>query len=361
MKKIMLLTCVMLFSLTYALAQSRAIKGTIFSKEDNQPILGATVVVENTQLYALTDNDGQFIINNVPGNATKLIVSNIGYNTKEVLLSSADLYNIILEPDNVLLDEVVVTGYGNFKKASYTGAASVVGTDKLKDLPVVSVSQMLEANVPGLTISSSSGQPGSTSSLRVRGIGSINASTQPLVVLDGVPMMFGNYSGDSNSAGGLGVLSTINPNDVESITVLKDASSTSLYGARGSNGVILITTKKGKEGKTVYSFKANYGVSNLAYTFRDIMGGEERREVIYEGYVNNRLNRGETLEQARVYADKYIDNYAARPVNGYSDWEGALFHSGHQQNYSFGLSGGTQNTNFSASLGYTNQIGRAHV
>ena len=357
MKKITLFICVMLLSVTYALAQSRAITGTIYSKEDNLPILGATVVVDNTQLYALSDNDGKFTIENVPQNSMKLIVSNIGFNTKEVSLTNSDIYNIILEPDNVLLDEVVVTGYGNFKKASYTGSASVVGTDKLKDLPVVSVSQMLEANVPGLTISSSSGQAGSTSSMRVRGMGSINASNQPLIVLDGVPMMFGNMSADSNNSGGLGILSTINPNDIESITVLKDASSTSLYGARGSNGVILITTKKGKEGKTVYSFKANYGVSNLAYTFRDLMGGEERRETIYEGYINNRLNRGETMEQAIAYADKNIDNYASRPKDGYSDWKDAMFHSGHQQNYTFGLSGGTQNTNFSASLGYTNQEG----
>lgn len=349
---VMLLAC----TLHGIMAQNRTITGKVTSKDDNSPVIGATVLVKGTTNARMTDVNGNFSIDVTPASKT-LVFSFIGYVTKEVAITEMNVMDVVLETDNISLDEVVVTGYGNFTKASYTGAASVMNTNKLQDLPVVSLSQMLDANVPGLSISGSSGQPGSTTNMQVRGKGSINASTEPLFVLDGVPVISTNLSNDDNSSGGLGILSTINPNDIESITVLKDASSTSLYGARGSNGVILITTKRGKEGKTTYSFKGSFGVSSLATQFRPIMGGEERRELIHEGYVNNKLNAGMSLADAKAYADKNIDTYASRPESGYSDWINEMFHTGKQQNYSFSATGGTKASNFSASIGYTNQEG----
>ena len=155
----------------------------------------------------------------------------------------------------------------------------------------------------------------------------------------------------------MGLIDTLNPADIESITVLKDAASASLYGAKGSNGVILITTKKGKEGKMRVSMQATYGITDIAYNYRPIMGGEERRELIYEGFVNYRLNQGDSEAEAKAYADGQIDNYAARPVNGYADWEDALLKKGHQQDYSLSVSGGNEKSNFIGTLGYTNQTG----
>ena len=226
-------------------------------------------------------------------------------------------------------------------------------------MPVVSVAQMMEANIPGLSSVASSSQPGSKATVRVRGIASMNASTEPLYVLDGVPVASRDMSGLSAnaSAGGLGLIETLNPADIESITVLKDAASASLYGAKGSNGVILITTKKGKEGKMRVSMQATYGITDIAYNYRPIMGGEERRELIYEGFVNYRLNQGDSEAEAKAYADGQIDNYAARPVNGYADWEDALLKKGHQQDYSLSVSGGNEKSNFIGTLGYTNQTG----
>lgn len=183
-----------------------------------------------------------------------------------------------MKEDTNTLDEVVVTGYGDFKKATYTGSASVLTTEKLEALPVVSVGQMIESNIPGISVvAGTSSQPGAKTTLRVRGVASMNASTEPLYVLDGVPIPSYDLSNftSMSEAGGMGFIETLNPADIESITVLKDAASASLYGAKGANGVVLITTKKGKEGKLRVNMAAKYGITDFAYTYRPLMGGEE--------------------------------------------------------------------------------------
>ena len=305
----------------------------------------------------ITDIEGNFALDAKQGDI--IVISYIGMKSAEVKVPANGQIRVMLKEDSQLMDEVVVTGYGDFKKATYTGSASVLNTDKLESLPVVSVAQMMEANIPGLSSVASSSQPGSKATVRVRGIASMNASTEPLYVLDGVPVASRDMSGLSAnaSAGGLGLIETLNPADIESITVLKDAASASLYGAKGSNGVILITTKKGKEGKMRVSMQATYGITDIAYNYRPIMGGEERRELIYEGFVNYRLNQGDSEAEAKAYADGQIDNYAARPANGYADWEDALLKKGHQQDYSLSVSGGNEKSNFIGTLGYTNQTG----
>ncbi|MDR0699387.1 MAG: TonB-dependent receptor [Tannerella sp.] len=336
--------------------QTSIIKGLVIDSE-GEAVIGASILVKGTSEGTVTDLDGRFSLVPEKNEPAILQISYIGLKTVEITVQPGQTVYVTMENSSVLLEEVVVTGYGNFKKSSYTGAASVVSMDKLQDIPAVSIAQMLEAQIPGVTITANTGQPGAFHNIRIRGTGSFNASNEPLFVLDGVPIMSGNMSEDVNNPGGLDLFATLNPADVESITVLKDATSTSLYGARGANGVILITTKKGKEGKTNYSLKANWGMSDFAMQYRPIMGGEERRELIYEGYVNERLIKGDTREQAEQYANDNIDTHAGIPEGGYSDWIDALLKKGNLQNYEFSATGGKENSNFSASLGYTKESG----
>ena len=320
-----------------------------------QPLPGVAVVVKGTTIGVSTNVDGRFVISTSPNNVLQFRF--LGMKDVDMSIPENCHLDVVMEEAVEVIDEVVVTGYGNFKKSSYTGSASVLSTGQLQSLPVVSVTQMLEANVPGISLSSSSGQPGSNVSMRVRGIGSFNASNEPLYILDGVPVTSGNLSSNSMNSGGLGFITTIPPSEIESVTILKDAASASLYGARGANGVVLITTRKGAQGKTTYNLKANFGVSDLAYTFREIMGGEERRELIYEGFVNQKLDEGLSQADAEAYADSQIDIYAAEPATGWADWEGALLKKGNQQNYDFSVRGGNASTRFAGSISYTKQDG----
>lgn len=329
----------------------------IITDNSGNPLIGASVLIKGTNIGIITDIEGQFKLDARSGST--LIISYIGIKSMEVKVPTNGKLNIMMQEDSQLMDEVVVTGYGDFKKATYTGSATVLNTEKLESLPVTSVAQMMEANMPGVSTVASSSQPGSKSTLRVRGIASMNASTEPLYVIDGVPIASNDLSAftDQSSGGGLGLIETLNPADIESITVLKDAASASLYGAKGANGVILISTKKGKEGKIRVNFQATYGITDIAYNYRPTMGGEERRELIYEGYVNYRLDKGDSETAAKAYADSQIDKTAARPVNGYADWEGAMTKLGHQQDYNLSIGGGNDKTNFIGSFGYTNQGG----
>ena len=324
-----------------------------------EPLIGANVVEKGRSTNGvITDFNGKFTLE--VDESASLVVSYIGYLAQDIPTKGKGDFHIILKEDTNTLDEVVVTGYGDFKKATYTGSASVLTTEKLEALPVVSVGQMIESNIPGISVvAGTSSQPGAKTTLRVRGIASMNASTEPLYVLDGVPIPSYDLSNftSMSEAGGMGVIETLNPADIESITVLKDAASASLYGAKGANGVVLITTKKGKEGKLRVNMAAKYGITDFAYTYRPLMGGEERRELIHEGLVNFQLDKGVSEQEAQQYADANIDQYAKRLPQGYSDWESALFKKGYQQDYNLSASAGNQNSSFIGSLGYTKQTG----
>lgn len=324
-----------------------------------EPLIGANVVEKGRSTNGvITDFNGKFTLE--VDESASLVVSYIGYLAQDIPTKGKGDFHIILKEDTNTLDEVVVTGYGDFKKATYTGAASVLTTEKLEALPVVSVGQMIESNIPGISVvAGTSSQPGAKTTLRVRGVASMNASTEPLYVLDGVPIPSYDLSNftSMSEAGGMGFIETLNPADIESITVLKDAASASLYGAKGANGVVLITTKKGKEGKLRVNMAAKYGITDFAYTYRPLMGGEERRELIHEGLVNFQLDKGVSEQEAQQYADANIDQYAKRLPQGYSDWESALFKTGYQQDYNLSASAGNQNSSFIGSLGYTKQTG----
>ena len=324
-----------------------------------EPLIGANVVEKGRSTNGvITDFNGKFTLE--VDESASLVVSYIGYLAQDIPTKGKGDFHIVLKEDANTLDEVVVTGYGDFKKATYTGSASVLTTEKLEALPVVSVGQMIESNIPGISVvAGTSSQPGAKTTLRVRGVASMNASTEPLYVLDGVPIPSYDLSNftSMSEAGGMGVIETLNPADIESITVLKDAASASLYGAKGANGVVLITTKKGKEGKLRVNMAAKYGITDFAYTYRPLMGGEERRELIHEGLVNFQLDKGVSEQEAQQYADANIDQYAKRLPQGYSDWESALFKKGYQQDYNLSASAGNQNSSFIGSLGYTKQTG----
>ena len=343
-----------------ALAQS-TVSGTVVD-ENGDPVVGAAVRVDGTKTGTATDVDGHFSIS-APANS-KLKVSYLGM--KEQTVKAGQNMKVVLTSDDETLDEVIVTGYGNFKKSSFTGAAASMSTAKLSDVPSLSVEDKLSGNIPGVSISSFSGQPGAVNYIQIRGMGSINAGNDPLIVIDGTPMTSGNLSGFNDGSTGNGyngsgtnALSTLNSNDIESITVIKDAAAASLYGSRAANGVIVITTKSGSAGKTQVDFRSDWGFSNMAINYRPTLGGDERRALIYQGLKNYAWDNvdGTTDASATAFADKYIDDYAAKPANGWSNWRDALFNNGSNQNYQASVTGGNDKTKFYGSLAYAKQKG----
>ena len=268
-----------------------------------------------------------------------------------------------MKADAQQLEEVMVVAYGTAKKSSFTGAASNVNAEKaLKDIPVTTFEQALQGSAPGVTVNQSSGQPGAGLSIRVRGTGSMNASNNPLYVIDGVPVISGDIavSGVSGDSKAYNVMASINPDDIESITVLKDAAAASLYGSRAANGVILITTKRGKEGKTSVNFKASFGFSDWAVNNHPKVNGEQAHELVYEaGYNEAVIYGGYDDANAKAYAQELADSYAPL-LDKYSNWEDVLFRDhGFSQNYEFSAQGGNEKNKFYASLAYKDEQGKA--
>ena len=331
------------------------LQGIVTDALTDEPVIGAGVLVKGTLTGAATDADGRFSLE-VPSLPVTLSVSCLGYADKEVTVTSADLVLILLDQDAVLMDEVIVTGYGTFKKSAYAGSASSVKQERLQDVPAVSFQDMLQGNAPGVQFSQASGQPGSATSLNIRGMGSFNASNSPLYVIDGIPVR----SGDISSAGGdagLDIMSTLNNSDIENITIIKDAAAASLYGSRAANGVVVITTKKGKTGKPQVSLKADWGVTDFAMPFRPVMSGEQRREYMLTGLYNDAIREGKTAAEAEAYAADNIDDIAPVPWCGYVDWDQILFRKGRHSNYEASLSGGTDRFKYFSSLNWLDQDG----
>lgn len=334
--------------------------GKVTDADTNEPLIGVTITIKGSARGVITDIEGNYNIPTRPEDKF-IVFSYIGMQTKELRIPSEGVLNVVLSAESEALEEVVVTGYGNFSKSSFTGSANTLRADIVKNVPVMSVEQKLQGMSSGVSISSSSGQPGANQSIRIRGLGSFNASKEPLFVIDGVPVSSGSLgSGSSADASYMNnaktnIMSTLNPSDIENITVIKDAAAASLYGSRAANGVILITTKQGSNGKAKVTFRAGAGFSNFATNFRPTLNGEQRREMIYEGLYNKASDGG--LESPGEYADSNINLYALRPENGYTDWRKELFRNGNHQNYEAAVSGGNDKTTFYASLGYNSQQG----
>jgi TonB-linked SusC/RagA family outer membrane protein len=355
MKKVFTLLSCLFLSIGLLTAQTSGVQGIVISAEDGEPVIGASVLVKGTTTGAVTDINGKFSIAYLPATAKTLQVSFVGMLTYETAIRPG-IIHIELKSDAGLLDEVIITGYGNVKKSAYAGSASTVKADRIKDIPTVSFTDMLQGNAPGVQFSASSGQPGSASSINIRGMGSMNASTQPLYVIDGVPVRSGNID-EVGSDAGLDVMSTINPSDIENISIIKDAAAASLYGSRAANGVIIITTKKGKTGKPVISLKADWGSSDFAMQYRPVMGGAERREYIYDALYRGAIRDGETEADAKAYADKEVEDYAPVPWCGYVDWDALTFRKGNHRTYEASVAGGTDKFKYFSSLAYLNQDG----
>ena len=349
-----------------ALAQS-TVSGTVFSSEDDSPIIGASIKIQGTKMGAATDIDGKFRLENVKKGAT-LVVTYIGMQTKTV--KAGENMKIYLTSDSKSLDEVVVqVAYGAAKKSTLTGAVTQVDSKQIEVRPVSSVTSALEGTTSGVQINSTYGQPGEEPSIRIRGFGTVNGSATPLYVLDGVP--FG------------GNISDLNSNDIESITVLKDAASCALYGNRASNGVILITTKRGKGEKMAFNLKVNQGTYSRGVKEYKMLNAKEFMETSWLNLRNSRISAGDDQATANAYASKnlindelYLNIYNkaddqlfdangklvsdAQILDGYADdldWYDNAIRDGYRQEYNFSGSQASAKSDYYFSVGYLNEKG----
>ena len=364
-----------------ALAQKLNVRGTVID-ENKEAVIGASVLIKGSNIGTKTDIYGQFLLDGVKS-GSELVISYVGMKTKTVQARSS--LSIVLENDDQILDEVMVVAFGEQKKSSFTGSAGVVDSKKLEQRQVTNVMEALQGNVAGLQAYSHSGAPDAAPEFRIRGISSINAGKAPLIVLDGAP-----YDGDWNS---------INPSDVASVTVLKDAASNALYGARGANGVIIVTTKKGEKARTSITLDVKLGTSSRASKrYETIDDPAQYIETNYKALYNNYINQGQTIASAHANANKTLTASSQNGGLGYvpyavpagqylvgdngklnpsatlgnrvyndgqvytimpDDWIDEAYRNATRQEYNLSINGGGDNGTFFASLGYLNADGIA--
>ena len=379
-KRIVLFLMCLLVVIGHLSAQVTKMSGIVLSREDESPVVGASVLIQGTTRGTITDVDGKFVLENIKPTDKKIVISFIGMKTQAVDIKS--FVKVVLATESELMDEVMVVAYGTAKKSAFTGSASVVNAEKLSKRQTTNVVQALAGQVAGLQMTSGSGQPGGDSpTLIIRGIGSINAENDPLIIVDGMP-----YEGGWNN---------INPSDVESVSVLKDAASNALYGARGANGVIIITTKQAKAGEAIVTASAKWGVNTRGTIDYDyIKDPGEYYEAHYKALYNQlRYVKGLSSEEAYVQANKnmvgntkenggltynvysYPENEyligqngklnpnatLGRVVNGYTlypdNWVDEAFSSALRQEYNVNVSGGTNKMQLYGSFGYLKDDG----
>jgi TonB-linked SusC/RagA family outer membrane protein len=335
-------------------AQQKVVTGTVISADDNEPIIGATVQIKSTTIGVTTDLDGNYSIAVDEGQT--LIFRFAGLATQEVVVGSSDTYDITMEVDILNLDEVVVVAYGTQRKEARTGSVSVVKADEMKSIPIASADKLLQGKVAGLQVNSASGMPGSATEITIRGVGTINAGREPLYVIDGVPVVSGDFTRAAQTGN---VLSSLNPNNIESITVLKDAAASSVYGSRAANGVILINTKSGRTGKTDFNVRVQNGFSQKVDTDFRFMTAEEllgyKRAAIQNIGVDPDDPANSSNPANPVAGTNYY--YPMSLLDDTFDWWNAVFQTGRIQNYELEASGGSDNTRFFTSGSYLNEEG----
>ena len=349
--KCKLLTClVMLFVSIPLVAQTRSVTGVVTSSADGLPVPGAVVTIEgdNTR-YAITDIDGNYILENVESGEV-LVFTMMGYTTQSVTITNQTVVNVILDEESTMLEEAVVIGYGTVKKKDLTGSVSSVNSEKLKGTVSINVDQMLQGKVAGVQITSNSGAPGSASSIRVRGTSSINNSNEPLYIIDGVPFSSAgseiggfDWAGGTNGQTTVNPLSAIAPSDIESIDILKDASATAIYGANGANGVIIITTKRGRAGRINITYDG-YVTAQTITNKLPMMNLREYAE--YQIGLCEDLN----LNVAEEFKDPTL-------LGAGTDWQDEIFRTAWMHSHSVSVTGGTEKLKVAASGGYTDQDG----
>ena len=378
MKKVLLaLSFMVIVGLQAILAQTTNITGKVTDATDGMAIPGVSVFVKGTTVGTVTKPDGTYSLS-VPNDATTLVFSFVGMTMQEVDIAGQTTINVAMTSDAEDIDEVIVVAYGTATKEAFTGAASVVASEQLEKRQVSNISNALTGIAAGIQVSSDNGQPGSSANIRIRGVGSFSSSSKPLYVVDGVP-----FDGD---------VSSISGNDIESITVLKDAASNALYGARGANGVIMITTKKGRSGKAVVNFEARVGVNQRGIPEYDIMTDPAMYyEKYYEGIYNNQILAGSTPSESHIAANDIMFGDQGLEYNIYSvpegqyligeegkinpnaslgrvwaddyyltndDWYEEIFGSTQmRQEYNLSISGGSENQSTYFSVNYLNDEG----
>jgi len=335
-------------STTVLFSQQRTVTGKVVD-DTNAALPGASVVVKGTTIGTASDLNGNFTLQ-VPSDATTLVITFVGMDTREVPITAGPM-TITMTMSAEEVDAVVVIGYGTIRRSEVTSAIASVKTEEIQDLVVTGVDQALQGKVAGLQVMNNSGQPGGGVSVRVRGITSIN-SNDPLIVIDGVPFTDNNventgYDGLGGSDGQTqnSFLATLNPNDIESIDVLKDASAQAIYGSQAANGVILITTKKGKAGDGKITYDFSYGIQQVGRTL-DVMNLREFAE--YQNGIIAELGTGYTPTEE--FADPSL-------LGEGTDWQDAIFRQGFTMDHQLGISGGKENTNYYFSAGYYDQDG----
>jgi len=369
MRKILYLIILVLVSGSFfqAQAQERTVTGTVTSADDALPLPGVSVVVKGTTFGTTTDVDGNYSLT-VPASATTLVYSFIGMAPREINIEGRSTVDVALASDVLGIEEVIVTAYGTAKKGAFTGSATQINASKIENRPISNLTSVIEGASPGIQVTAGSGQPGQSQDIRVRGFGSYSASNDPLYVVDGV-----QFSGS---------ISSINPNDIESITILKDASSTALYGNKAANGVVLITTKKGKPGQGQFSVNASYGVITRAQPEYEMIDAFDYYPIMWEAYRNGiavpgvddpadvtAANQEATdvifdelgeYNPFNVPDDQIVDiNGNINPSAAYKgdykeavDWLAALEQRGQRQNIDMNYSGGTEKMDYYVSVGY---------
>jgi len=317
------------------------VTGTVLSQDDGQPIIGAAVQVVGTKTGGLTDVNGRFQVT-LPEGKNDIRVSYLGYESKTVQAKNG--MRVFLKSDSKSLDDVIVVGYGTQRREAKTGSITTVSGGEIADLPATSLDKMLGGKLAGVMITQQSGQPGSMSSIRIRGTSSINAGNNPLYVVDGIPIISSDEYEMVNTAN---AIASINPDDIESITVLKDAAAASVYGSRAANGVILITTKSGKEGKSQFTVRAKFGVSSLANDNDfGIMTGQELLQYQRDAVINAGKNPDDPTAGASYYRPYEL---LTRPQ---TNWMDQFTRKGKTQEYEVNMSGGSAKTKYYNSLSY---------
>ena len=336
-----LLFMLAIVTVQFAIAQTKTISGNVTDSDNGEPVIGVTIVVDGTTIGTVSDVMGNYSLS-VSGENATLRFSFIGYRAQKIAVQGKTQIDVALEKDLMDLDEVVVVGYGVAKKSDLTGAVSSVKEDDFNKTSAATPEQLIQGRVAGVQITQNNGEPGSGAQIRIRGASTIRSGQQPLYVIDGVPMDMSATSPDGLSASGMGgapatnPLNFLNPNDIESMDILKDASATAIYGSRGANGVVIITTKKGKEGTTNIEYASYVSVSELPGKI-GVMSPED--------WLNFRID-------SLNYKVDDENHYGA-----FTDWQDQIYRKAYTQSHSLSLSGGTSNNAYRVSFNYLDQQG----
>ena len=352
MKKLLLSSWLLtLFFALPLLAQDVTISGRVTSSDDGSGLPGVSVQLKGSSRGTTTDANGNYKFNAPSG--ARVVFSYIGFTPQEIAVGNRTTLNVVMQASASELSEVVVTGYGNAaRRQDITGAVAAVTGKTIENLPMQSVDRALQGRAAGVQVTALSGQPGGALNVRIRGVGSINAGNNPLYVIDGVQVSDGGLSGQASS----NVLTSLNPNDIESIDILKDAAAAAIYGAQGANGVVVITTKRGRSGRTKFNLSVQDGFTDVLKKL-DVLTASEFATLKIENFVNRAVQTNASVETARTSA---ITQYGDPSTVQNTEWQDAVFQRGRLRMYDLSASGGDGKTNFYIAGSYNFQEGTGY-